>query len=148
AAARTFEEMLESNRAWWRAFWSRSFVSLNSDDGVADFVEQNYTYFVYVIASGSWGGDYPARFGGMLWYSNGDLRAWGSQYWWANQSCYYNGPAPTHRLQLMGTTFAMYSRAYSWARAAKQQWGSEGIWIPETSWYNGLAELPDEIADE
>lgn len=148
-AGKSFDELLESNRAWWRDFWSRGYISLHSDDGVADFLEANYTYFLYVMASCSWGGDYPARFGGMLWYSNGDLRAWGSQYWWANQSCYYNGLAPTNRFELMDPTFAMYSRAYdSWARAAKQQWGSEGIWIPETTWFNGLAELPDDIATE
>ncbi len=147
--AKTFENLLADARSWWGDFWSKGFISLHSDNGVADSVEQAYTYFLYVMASASRGSDYPARFGGMLWYSNGDLRAWGTQYWWANQSCYYNGLAPTNRFELLEPTFSMYSKIYdSCALAAKQQWGSQGVWFPETSFFNGLAKLPDDIADE
>ena len=56
---------------------------MHSADGQADFVEQNYTYFLYLMGASS-RGEYPPRFGGMLWYTNGDMRRWGSQYWWAN----------------------------------------------------------------
>ncbi len=148
AAGQSFDQMLESNRKWWRDFWSRGFIHMHSADGVADFVAQNYTYFLYVMASCS-RGEYPARFGGMLWYSNGDLRAWGSLYWWANQSCLYNGLAPTNRFELLDPTFSMYTKMYdACALAAKQQWGSSGIWIPETTWFDGEPRLPDDIADE
>jgi hypothetical protein len=149
AAGKGFDALLADNRAWWADFWSRAFVRLHSDDGEADFVEQNYTYFLYVMASSSRGGDYPARFGGMLWYSNGDMRTWGSKYWWANQSCYYNGLAPANRFELLEPTFSMYSRMYdACATAARQQWGSQGIWIPETTHFSGPDVLPDDIAAE
>ncbi len=126
-AAKEFNELLADNQGWWHDFWSRGFVHLRSDDGVADYVEQNYTYFLYVMASCSRGA-YPPRFGGMLWYTTGDMRQWGTQQWWANLSCYYNGLAPANRLELMDPMFAMYSGMYeSCALAARQQWGSQGI---------------------
>jgi hypothetical protein len=148
AAGKGFQALLADNQTWWRDFWAKGFIHLTSADGVADFVEQHYTYFLYVMGSSSRGAC-PPRFGGMLWFTNGDMRAWGSQHWWNNTSHYYRGLMPANRLELMDPMFAMYSRMYeSVATAARQQWGSKGIWIPETSWFNGLAELPGEIADE
>jgi len=143
-----FESLLESNKEWWHDFWSKSFIDLHSEDGVADFVEENYTYFQYVMASSS-RGDYPPRFGGMLWYTTGDMREWGSQYWWYNQSCYYNALPPTNRIELMDPIFSLYSRHYdSYELAARQQWGSKGLWLPETTWFDGLEELPEDISAE
>lgn len=148
ASDKSFEEHLAANRKWWEAFWDRGYIDLHSADGEAAFVAQNYAYFLYVMASCS-RGPYPARFGGMLWYSNGDLRAWGSQYWWANQSCYYNGLPASNHFELLDPTFEMCTKMYdACALAAKQQWGSAGIWIPETGFFNGPAKLPDDIAEE
>jgi hypothetical protein len=146
--AEGFRGLLESNKAWWHDFWSTSFVDLHSEDGVADYVEENYTYFKYVMASSS-RGTYPPRYGGMIWYTTGDMREWGSQYWWHNQSCYYNALHPIGRFELLDPMYSMYSKHYdSYALAARQQWGSKGIWLPETAWYNGMDELPEDIAKE
>ena len=148
AAAKGFDAMLASNQGWWHDFWSKAFVHLHSQDGVADEVEKNYTYFLYLMGITSRGA-YPPRFGGMLWYTNGDMREWGSQYWWANESCYYNALPAVNRFELMDPMFAMYSGMYdSVALAAAQQWGSKGIFIPEVVWFDGLEKLPDDIAAE
>ncbi len=148
AEAAGFDGLLTSNKSWWHDFWSKSFVDLHSEDGVADYIEQNYTYFQYVMGSSS-RGDYPPRYGGMIWFTTGDMREWGSQYWWHNQSCYYNALHPTNRFELLDPMFSMYNRHYdSYALAARQQWGSKGIWFPETKWFDGLAELPEDIAAE
>ncbi|MCP4309681.1 MAG: glycoside hydrolase, partial [Bacteroidetes bacterium] len=149
-AARTkpFDELLESNRDWWGNYWSKSFIRLHSEDGVADYIEKNYTYFMYIMGSCS-RGDYMTGFRGMLWYTNGDLAMWGSQYWWNNLGLYFNGLTPANHPELLEPVFKTYSRYYdSYAKAARQQWGSEGIWIPETTWFNGLEDLPDTIASE
>jgi hypothetical protein len=148
AAAQGFDGLLADNRRWWHDFWSKGFVSMHSADGQADFVEQNYTYFIYLMGASSRGA-YPPRFGGMIWYTNGDMRRWGSQYWWANTNAYYGNLMPANRLELMDPVFSMYSGMYeSCALAARQQWGSEGIWIPETVFFDGLERLPDDIAAE
>ncbi|HZZ29332.1 MAG TPA: DUF5703 domain-containing protein [Pirellulales bacterium] len=133
---------------WWHDFWSHGFVSMHSADGQADFVAANYTYFLYLMASSSRGA-YPPRFGGMLWYTNGDMRRWGSQYWWANTNAYYSNLMPANRMELLDPVFSLYSGMLDACKlAAQQQWGSQGVWIPEITFFNGPEKLPDDIAAE
>ena len=134
--------------AWWHDFWSRGYISLHSADGVADFVQQNYHYFLYVMASSS-RGKYPPKFNGMIWNTQGDLRTWGAQHWYANLSCYYEALFAANRPELLDPMFSMYGGMYDAAStAARQQWGSQGIYIPETSFFDCLEKLPDDIAAE
>lgn len=143
-----FEGLYAANRKWWADFWSKSFVSLKSADGEADFIEKNYTYYLYVMGSSSRGA-YPTKFNGMLWTTGGDLRKWGGGFWGANQSCLYNALFPTNHPELMDPMFNMYSKGFaSFEKAAAQQWGSKGIYIPETVGFDGVPELPDSIAAE
>jgi hypothetical protein len=149
APAQSFEAVSADTQSWWHDFWSKGYVSMHSPDGQADFVEQNYTYFLYIMGCTSHGGAYPPRFGGLLFYTNGDMRRWGSQYWWANTSAYYANLMPANRLELLDPMFTMYTRMLdACALAARQQWGSNGIWIPEITFFNGPEKLPDDIAAE
>jgi hypothetical protein len=133
---------------WWHDFWSRGWVALESSDGVAQNVARNYHYFLYVMASSS-RGKFPPKFNGMLWNTQGDLRTWGAQHWYANTSCYYEAIFASNRMELLDPFFDMYSGMYeASASAARQQWGSQGIYIAETSYFNGLEKLPDDIASE
>jgi glycosyl hydrolase family 95 len=148
ATARGFSGLYQDNKRWWNRFWSRGFVHLRSDDGEADYVEQNYNYFLYLMASSS-RGKLPPKFNGMIWNTGGDLRSWGGQHWFANLSCYYEALPASNNFELMDPAFDMYSGMYeASAAAARQQWGSQGIFIPETTWFNGLAGLPEDIAEE
>jgi hypothetical protein len=148
AKSKGFAGLLQETKDWWHAFWSRSFVHLHSADGLADFVEQHYNYFLYVMNASS-RGKFPPKFNGMLWNTGGDLRTWGGQHWFANLSCYYEALPATNRLDLMDPMFDMYSGMYgACATAAHQQWGSQGIYIPETVYFDGLEKLPEEIAAE
>ena len=143
-----FDVIAQGAKEWWHDYWSKSYVYMHSADHQADFVEQNYTYFLYVMGSSSRGA-YPPRFGGMLWYTNGDLRRWGSQYWWANTNAYYSNLMPANRMELLEPLFSMYTGMLDACKlAARQQWGSQGIWIPETTFFNGPETLPDDIAAE
>jgi hypothetical protein len=149
AARKTFAGLTESNRNWWHDFWGKSFIHLHSEDEVADSVERDYNYFLYLLASSS-RGKYPTKFNGMLWATGGDKRQWGGQYWGANQSCLYNNSAfAANHTELLDPMFEMYSGMFdSCALAAKQQWGSTGVWFPETVAFDGLAPLPKDIAAE
>jgi hypothetical protein len=143
-----YYDMLSANQRWWSSFWGKSYVSLHSDDGEADFITDNYNYFMYVMASSS-RGDFPPKFNGMIWTTGGDARKWGNNYWGANQSCMYNGLFPANRMELIEPMFRMYSSmSNSLETAARQQWGSKGIYIPETVSFDGLPELPQNIAAE
>ncbi len=148
AMQKGFTNILASNLEWWKSFWDRSFVKLHSADGEADFVEANYNYFMYVMASSSRGA-FPPKFNGMIWTTGGDARKWGNMYWGANQSCMYNGLFPANRMELMEPMFSMYTGMQnSLETAAIQQWDSKGIYIPETVAFDGLSELPEEVASE
>jgi len=148
AEAMDYAGLAESNKQWWHDFWAQSFIHLHSADGIADDIEANYNYYLYVMASSS-RGRFPPKFNGMLWTTGGDTRKWGAQYWGANQSCLYNSLFATNRLELMDPMFSMYSGMYdSCALAAKQQWGSSGIYIPETVAFDGLEKLPESISEE
>lgn len=148
AQGKSFDDMLNGNRKWWSDYWSKAFVHLHSADGIADEVEENYTYFLYIMGSCSRGA-YMPRYCGMLWGTEGDLRAWGSEYWWHNQGTYYNGLEPANRPELLAPVFATYTRNFeSYALGARQEWGSKGIWIPETTYFDGLDAMPDNVAKE
>jgi hypothetical protein len=148
ATRKGIRELAKETSDWWHDFWARGFVHLHSDDGVADYIEQNYNYFLYLMGASS-RGKLPPKFNGMIWNTGGDLRTWGGQHWFANLSCYYEALPATNRIELLDPVFAMYFDMYeASAIAARQQWGSKGIFIPETVFFNGLAKLPEEIARE
>jgi hypothetical protein len=143
-----FHVLAASTSAWWHSFWSRGYVRMQTTNPDALEIERNYTYYLYVMAASSRGAFIP-KYGGMLWFTNGDMRAWGAQHWWHNGSCDYNALPAANRPELMQPLFSMYSGMYeSCAKAARQQWGSQGIFIPEVTWFDGLETLPDEIAGE
>jgi hypothetical protein len=148
AAAKSFDDLAGDNAEWWHAFWQKGTIALHSADGVADYVAENYHYYLYLMAATSRGA-FPPKFNGMLWNTAGDLRPWGTQHWFANLSCYYEALFTANRIDLLDPMFSMYSGMYdSASTAARQQWGSQGIYIPETVWHDGLAALPDDVAAE
>jgi len=149
AAGRGFNGLEKATQDWWHDFWQHSFVRLSSKDGEAQFVEKHFTYYQYVMAASS-RGEYPPRFGGMLWNTGGDYRAWGSQFWWHNNSCLFNSALlNANRVEMTDPLFKMFHRIYpSAVIAAEQEWGSKGAYIPETVWFDGLEKLPEDIAAE
>ncbi|MFE5318701.1 hypothetical protein ACFQ88_08335 [Paenibacillus sp. NPDC056579] len=149
ARSQGYAAMLAEHKAWWNEYWSKSYIRLSSEDGAAEKVEAHYTYFLYLMASNSRGGQFAPNFGGMLLSPRGDRRHWGAMQWWNNLNLYYNAILPSGHYELMEPYFHMYSNMYdSCARAAEQQWGSQGIFIPEVVWFNGLDNLPADIAEE
>ena len=148
AEAKGMAALAKESSDWWHGFWTRSLLQLSSADGEAEFVEANYHYFLYLMASSS-RGKLPPKFNGMLWNTGGDLRTWGAQHWFANLSCYYEALPASDRWDLMDPMYDMYSGMFdACAVAARQQWGSEGMFIPETTYFDGLERLPEEIAAE
>ncbi|MDR3122024.1 MAG: hypothetical protein LBU58_11940 [Clostridiales bacterium] len=135
--------------AWWGAFWEKApLISMSSKDGEADRVSRDVTWFQYICACVSRGA-YAARFGGLLFKTNGDYVMWGSMFWWHNQSCYYNALAALGMFDLLAPQLDQIVRhADAYRLAARQQWGAEGLWVPETVWFNGPAPMDAELAEE
>jgi len=149
AESKGYAALADSNRKWWHDFWGKSFVQLHSTNGVADLLERDYNYFLYLMASSS-RGSFPAKFNGMLWTTGGDRRNWGGQYWGANQSCLYNNALfAANHAELLDPMFDMLSGMLdACSLAARQEWGSQGAYFPETVCFNGPGPLPDDIAAE
>ena len=138
ASAKGFDALLADNQAWWRRLLVARVRPLRSDDGVADEIEQNYTYFLYVMAASS-RGDVPgalqrdalvhqrrhARLGLAILVGQPELLLQRPRAAPTGSSCW------TRRSRC---TRACTTRR---ATAARQQWGSGGIWIPETTCFNG-----------
>ena len=143
-----YDGIRRENAAWWRDFWAKGYVHLTSEDGAADEVERNCTYFLHLMASSSRGA-YPPNYGGMIFSTHGDYRMWGAQHWWSNMSMYYRGLMAANHAELTEPLFNMYVKmSDSLRRAARQQWGTRGLYVPETVWFDGLRNLPDDIAAE
>ena len=150
SAKKNGPEEIEANTLdWWHEFWSNSFLHLSSDNGEAEYVEKHYTYFLYLMASSS-RGEYPPRYGGMIWNTGGDTRLWGSMKWMYNLFCYYNNVLlASNKIDITSPVFNMIHKNYdATALAAEQQWGSKGIYLQETLWFNGPDSLPEDIAEE
>jgi hypothetical protein len=144
AAAKGSATLARETADWWHDFWRRGHISLPQ----SPLIQQNYYYFLYVLAATS-RGKFPPKFNGLLFNTGGDLRTWGAQHWYANLSCYYEAVYASNRLELLNPVFTMYQGMYeACATAARQQWGSQGIYIPETCYFNGLEKLPEDIASE
>lgn len=148
AGAARVDELRAGHRAWWREFWSRTFVRLRSADGRAEQAERCRALHLYHMASSSRGG-LPPKWNGSLFGTTGDRRGWGSQYWvWTTEMLYIPLLA-ADAIDLTDPYFDMYRRQLpACERAAEQRWGAAGAFFPETAAFNGPVELPDGVAAE
>jgi trehalose/maltose hydrolase-like predicted phosphorylase len=55
AQSKSFNDLLSANGKWWAEYWSKAFIRLHSNDNVADEVQKNNTYLLYIMASCSRG---------------------------------------------------------------------------------------------
>jgi hypothetical protein len=76
------------HRAWWRAFWQRSWISLHSESGDAEYEERLWHVNLYAMACGM-GGAYPMRFNGGSFLMDKDTRKWDGGYWGQNMRLVY-----------------------------------------------------------
>jgi len=141
-------ELRSSHRAWWKDFWSRTFVRLQSADGQAEQVERWRNLHLYHMASSS-RGELPPKWNGSLFVTTGDQRRWGSQYWvWTTEMLYFPLLA-ADAVDLTDPFFNMYVRQLpNCEKAAQQRWGVSGAYFPETTSFDGPAVLPDDVAAE
>ncbi|MEO7650388.1 MAG: glycoside hydrolase N-terminal domain-containing protein, partial [Bryobacteraceae bacterium] len=98
---------LAAHRAWWKAFWNRSFLSAHTSDGTADYLTRLYNLHLYLMASSSRGA-LPPKFNGSIWTTMQDQRRWGAQYWlWHTESLYYP-LLSANQIELTDPYFRMY----------------------------------------
>lgn len=109
AVRRGAETLLREHKTHWHAFWQKSFLSLSSPDGAADYLENLWHFNLYQLASCSRGLYAPKPDGG-LWLTNRDERADGGGYrHWSAQMLYWPVFAANHP-ELATPYFETYSQ--------------------------------------
>jgi hypothetical protein len=63
-----YATILSNFESWWNAYWSKFFVQYSNSSGDADYMENMYCYYNYLIACGGYA-NYPFHF------INGDFSA-------------------------------------------------------------------------
>ena len=139
-------EAWDSNLAWWRRFWNRSFIVVNpgadkTDEGWK--VGRNYSLFRYMLASNVHGRE-PTVFNGGVFtfdplYVNGksftpDYRQWGASYHAQNQRLVYWPMLKSGDFDMMAPLFEVYRKGLANARArVRLSWGHDGCCFVEAA---------------
>lgn len=125
--------------AWWRDFWSRSYVlpGIGSDPRLAPA----YQLQRWVMACGG-RGQAPIKFNGSIFTVeptplgqpfNADWRRWGDCFWWQNTRLPYNAMLAGGDADLMESLFRTYEAAVPLAEARSRIYhGVKGSYFPET----------------
>ena len=144
-----YDALRDPHVAWWSNFWSRTFVHLTSDDGVAQFMARLRNLHLYYMASSS-RATLPAKWNGSLFSVNGDKRYWGAQYWIWTTAISHHPLYAADATELADPYFNMYVKQLPAARhAARQRWGvKQGAYFMEAGPFDGPVVLPPAIAQE
>lgn len=136
---------LKKNIAWWKEFWNRSFIHIQSDkkDDKGFEIARNYQLFRYMLGCNMYG-QYPTKFnGGLFTYDpvhtdstlnfTPDFRKWGGGTHTAqNQRLVYFPMLKSGDIDMMKSQFDFYNRILPTAELrSKIYWGHEGACFTE-----------------
>jgi hypothetical protein len=133
-----YATILSNYESWWNAYWAKFFVQYSNSSGAADYLENIYYYYTYLIACGGYA-NYPFHF------INGDFSAvqdqhalkWGYAYWFWNERDLYNSFLASNHPEVLEGFNNLYSRNLSALEAyTTTRFGFNGAWIPETMGWN------------
>jgi hypothetical protein len=144
----SYRDLFAGHAEWWSGFWSRTFVSISSQDGQGEFFQKVRYLHLYYMGSTS-RGKLPPKYNGLLFITDGDTRYWGSQYWvWTIETMYFPLLA-ADAVDLTEPYFDMYVRQLpACEAAARQRWGVTGAFFPETTPFEGPVVLPETAGRE
>jgi hypothetical protein len=149
---------LKNTRNWWKEFWNRSFVFINSnqnDTSVAWQVGRNYQLFRYMLGCNAFG-NYPTKFnGGLFTYDPAlvnkdfpftpDFRNWGGGIHTAqNQRLVYFPMIKNGDFDLLKPQFDFYLRILKNAELrSKVYWNHNGACFTEQMDNYGLPDCAE-----
>lgn len=153
------KKALPNARNWWKEFWDRSFVFINSnkanDTSAAWQVGRNYQLFRYMLGCNSFG-DYPTKFnGGLFTYDPAltnkdfpftpDFRNWGGGIHTAqNQRLVYFPMIKNGDFDLLKPQFDFYLRILKNAKLrSKVYWNHDGACFTEQMDNYGLPDCAE-----
>ena len=118
--------------AWWRDYWSKSLLRIESPDKMADRLCAAYHVHLYSLACAG-RGPVPCKWDGGAGLMRRDERTWGLSEWVQEIRFTYLPLYAANRLEMARGLTRHYSgmRPYL-LEQTKRMWGVEGMWIPET----------------
>lgn len=139
------EARFSAHRAWWQAFWDRSWIevapTLPAEEAAARSVTEAYALQRFVTACAGRGA-LPIKFNGSLFtvdqVFDPDYRRWGGAYWWQNTRLPYWSMLYSGDYDLMQPLFKMYLDALPLRKAAtRKYYAHDGAFYPETMYFWG-----------
>ena len=145
ALNKPIESDFKKNVIWWKEFWNRSFIHIQSDNKNDKGFEiaRNYQLFRYMLGCNAYG-QYPTKFnGGLFTYDPAhvdstlqftpDFRKWGGGTHTAqNQRLVYFPMLKSGDTDMMTSQFEFYNRILPVAELrSKVYWGHEGACFTE-----------------
>lgn len=119
-AAQEHSSLETEHLAWWKEFWSRSFLH------IADDYAENLYYIHHYLMGSSSRGRLPPVFNGGLWIWNRDVRNWVNPHHWNQQMSFWCLPA-ADRSDLLGPYLRTYDDLKPHALAATKERGYQGL---------------------
>jgi len=141
-----YAKTLDSYKNWWHAFWAKSFVQYANASGDADYMENMYYLYMYMIAAGSYA-NYPFHFinGTFSAVNDATSNKWSVAYWYWNQRDVYNAMLASNHADAMAGFNNLYSRNFNALKSyTMTKYGIDGIWVPETMGWDGNARHTDD----
>jgi len=145
-AARPADLAARATRDWWRDFWQRSWIFIDTPDEEGHDLTRAYLHQRYVIACSGRGG-FPIKFNGSLFTAewglegedfNCDYRRWGGGYWFQNTRHSYWPLLASGDFDLIEPLVRLYCDTLPLARHRSRAWhGHDGPWFPETMQFWG-----------
>ncbi|NQT14387.1 MAG: hypothetical protein HQ582_16650, partial [Planctomycetes bacterium] len=125
-------ELEAEQRAWWRDYWSKSLLRIESADKVADRLCAAYHVHLYTLGC-TGRGPVPAKWDGGAGLMRRDERTWGLSEWVQEIRFTYLPLYAANRLEMARGLTRHYSQMKPYLlEQTKRMWGIDGLWIPET----------------
>lgn len=143
--APTFEVAAKRTADWWKNFWDKSFVIIETPDKTTgERLTQAYILQSWMTACGG-RGNYPIKFNGSIFTVDPgftdskrafspDFRLWGPDYWWQNTRLVYHPMFKSGDYDMLRVLFRHYISILPMLKQnAKVFCGAEGAFNPETA---------------
>jgi len=125
------EKLKAEHQEWWREYWSRSSLRIQSQDKKADWLCSAYHVHLYTLACVNRA--YPAKWDGGAGLMRNDERTWGLSEWVQEIRFTYIPLYSANRLDMAMGLYRHYSNMTPYLlEQTKKMWGINGLWIPET----------------
>ena len=132
ALAVPLETLKAQQQTWWRNYWGKSLLRIQSPDKMADRLCAAYHVHLYTLACVN-RGPVPCKWDGGAGLMRGDERTWGLSEWVQEIRFTYLPLYAANRLEMARGLTRHYSQMRPYLlEQTRRMWGMDGLWIPET----------------